>query len=125
MRALVTSGPTHEAIDPVRYTANRSSGRQGHAIAEALARLGAETTLVSGPTNLADPAGVRVVRVESAEDMLAACRGALPVEVAVCAAAVADWKVASAKSQKLKKDGDLPRLELAQNPDILTAGISI
>jgi phosphopantothenoylcysteine decarboxylase/phosphopantothenate--cysteine ligase len=118
-RALVTSGPTHEAIDPVRYIANRSSGRQGHAIADALARLGAETTLVSGPTNLADPAGVRVVRVESADDMLAACQEALPVDVAVCAAAVADWKVATASAQKLKKGGDLPRLELAQNPDIL------
>ena len=118
-RALVTSGPTYEAIDPVRYIANRSSGRQGHAIAEALARLGAETILVSGPTSLADPAGVRVVRVESAEDMLAACQDALPVDVAVCAAAVGDWKVASASPQKLKKEGDLPRLELAQNPDIL------
>jgi phosphopantothenoylcysteine decarboxylase/phosphopantothenate--cysteine ligase len=119
VRALVTSGPTYEAIDPVRYIANRSSGRQGHAIAEALARLGAEVTLVSGPTGLADPWGVRVVRVESAEDMLAACRSAVPVQVAVCAAAVADWKVKSAKAQKLKKDGDLPRLELAPNPDIL------
>ncbi|MDX1574682.1 MAG: bifunctional phosphopantothenoylcysteine decarboxylase/phosphopantothenate--cysteine ligase CoaBC [Kiloniellales bacterium] len=119
VRALVTSGPTHEAIDPVRYIANRSSGRQGHAIAEALARLGAEVTLVSGPTGLADPRGVRVVRVESAEDMLAACRAALPVQVAVCAAAVADWKVKSAHPQKLKKDGELPRLDLAQNPDIL------
>ncbi len=120
-RALVTSGPTHEAIDPVRYIANRSSGRQGHAIAEALARLGAEVTLVSGPTGLADPRCVKVVRVESAEDMLAACQAALPVEVAVCAAAVADWKVKSAKAQKLKKDGDLPHLELAQNPDILAS----
>lgn len=119
VRALVTSGPTYEAIDPVRYIANRSSGRQGHAIAEALARLGAEVTLVSGPTGLADPWGVRVVRVESAEDMLAACRSAVPVQVAVCAAAVADWKVKAAKAQKLKKDGDLPRLELAPNPDIL------
>ena len=118
-RALVTSGPTYEAIDPVRYIANRSSGRQGHAIAEALARLGAETILVSGPTNLADPAGVRVVRVESAEEMLAACQDALPADVAVCAAAVADWKVASASPQKIKKEGDLPSLELAQNPDIL------
>jgi len=120
-RALVTSGPTYEAIDPVRYIANRSSGRQGHAIAEALSRHGAETTLVSGPTNLADPAGVRVVRVESAEEMLAACQAALPVEVAVCAAAVADWKVAAANPQKLKKDGELPRLELAHNPDILAS----
>ncbi len=122
-RALVTSGPTYEAIDPVRYIANRSSGRQGHAIADALSRLGAETTLISGPTSLADPAGGRVVRVESAEDMLAACQAALPVDVAVCAAAVADWKVKSANPQKLKKDGDLPHLELAHNPDIL-AGLS-
>ena len=120
-RALVTSGPTYEAIDPVRYIANRSSGRQGHAIADALSRLGAETMLISGPTNLADPAGVRVVRVESAEDMLAACQAALPADVAVCAAAVADWKVTSASSQKLKKDGGLPRLELAHNPDILAS----
>ncbi len=118
-RALVTSGPTHEAIDPVRYLANRSSGRQGHAIAEALARLGAETTLVSGPTHLDDPAGVRVVQVESAEDMLAACLAALPVDVAVCAAAVADWKASAAKAQKIKKEGAPPRLELAPNPDIL------
>ena len=120
-RALVTSGPTYEAIDPVRYIANRSSGRQGHAIADALSRLGAETMLISGPTSLADPAGVRVVRVESAEDMLAACQAALPADVAVCAAAVADWKVTSASPQKLKKDGGLPRLELAHNPDILAS----
>ncbi len=118
-RALVTSGPTHEVIDPVRYIANRTSGRQGHAIADALARLGAETTLVSGPTSLADPAGVRVVRVGSAEEMLAACQAALPVDVAVCAAAVADWKVKSAAPQKLKKSADPPRLELTPNPDIL------
>ena len=120
-RALVTSGPTHEAIDPVRYIANRSSGRQGHAIADALSRFGAETTLVSGPTHLADPAGVRVVRVESAEQMLAACQAALPVDVAVCAAAVSDWKVTSANPQKLKKDGELPRLELAHTTDILAS----
>ncbi len=118
-RALVTSGPTYEAIDPVRYIANHSSGRQGHAIAEALARQGAETTLVSGPTNLADPPGVQVIQVESAEEMLAACREALPVDVAVCAAAVADWKVKSAKTSKLKKDGKPPQLELGVNPDIL------
>ena len=119
-RALVTSGPTYEAIDPVRYIANRSSGRQGHAIAQALSRLGAETTLVSGPTRLDDPAGVRVVRVESAEQMLAACENALPADVAVCAAAVADWKVKTARSQKIKKaGGTTPKLELAANPDIL------
>jgi phosphopantothenoylcysteine decarboxylase/phosphopantothenate--cysteine ligase len=120
LRALVTSGPTHEAIDPVRYIANRSSGKQGHAIAEALARLGAEATLVTGPVQLADPEGVTVVHVASAEDMLAACREALPVSVAVCAAAVADWKIAHAANQKLKKDGGkLPQLELTENPDIL------
>ena len=119
-RALVTSGPTHEAIDPVRYIANRSSGRQGHAIATALARLGAETTLVSGPTALPDPPGVAVTRVESAEQMLAACQAALPVDVAVCAAAVADWRPAKAGAQKTKKNGKTPpTLELTENPDIL------
>lgn len=119
-RALVTSGPTHEPIDPVRYIANRSSGRQGHAIAAALARRGAATTLVSGPTNLPDPPGVSVVRVESARDMLAACEAALPADVAVCAAAVADWRVARAANEKLKKNGaGPPSLEMAENPDIL------
>ena len=124
-RALVTSGPTIEAIDPVRYIANRSSGKQGHAIAAACARLGAGVTLVSGPTLEPDPEGVEVVRVESAIDMLAACEGALPVDVAVCAAAVADWRVDQAATQKLKKgaptDGAnrLPRLDLVENPDIL------
>ncbi|MFQ5773362.1 MAG: bifunctional phosphopantothenoylcysteine decarboxylase/phosphopantothenate--cysteine ligase CoaBC [Kiloniellaceae bacterium] len=123
-RALVTSGPTYEAIDPVRFIANRSSGRQGHAIAIALARLGAETTLITGPTHLADPAGVKVVRIESAEEMLAACRQALPVDVAVCAAAVSDWRVAKVSRRKLKKNGGAPpRLELTTNPDIL-AGLS-
>jgi phosphopantothenoylcysteine decarboxylase / phosphopantothenate---cysteine ligase len=120
MRALVTSGPTHEAIDPVRYIANRSSGKQGHAIAVALAALGAETTLISGPTNLEDPAGVQVVRVQSARDMLAACQAALPADIAVCAAAVADWRVAVEADQKMKKDGGgLPELALTENPDIL------
>ncbi len=119
-RALVTSGPTREPIDPVRYIANRSSGKQGHAIAQALVRLGAETVLVSGPTGLADPPGARVVRVETAVQMLEACQAALPVDVAVCAAAVADWRVADASAQKLKKDGkQVPKLVLAQNPDIL------
>lgn len=121
VKALVTSGPTHEAIDPVRYIANRSSGKQGHAIAAALARLGAETTLVSGPTALPDPLGVKVKRIESAAEMLAACEAQLPADVAVCAAAVADWKVARQANQKIKKDGDAaPVLELSQNPDILT-----
>jgi phosphopantothenoylcysteine decarboxylase/phosphopantothenate--cysteine ligase len=121
VRALVTSGPTHEAIDPVRYIANRSSGKQGHAIAAALAEMGAETVLVSGPTALADPAGVSVFRIESAREMLTACERALPVEVAVCAAAVADWRAASEAEQKLKKNGgeDSPSLRLAENPDIL------
>ncbi|MBT7612266.1 MAG: bifunctional phosphopantothenoylcysteine decarboxylase/phosphopantothenate--cysteine ligase CoaBC, partial [Rhodospirillaceae bacterium] len=118
--ALVTSGPTHEPIDPVRYIANRSSGKQGHAIAAACARLGAKVTLVSGPVALADPAGVDVVRVETARDMLSACEGALPADVAVCAAAVADWRVAQAAETKMKKNGSgLPDLELAENPDIL------
>jgi phosphopantothenoylcysteine decarboxylase/phosphopantothenate--cysteine ligase len=119
-RALVTSGPTHEPIDPVRYIANRSSGRQGHAIAAALAGLGAETILVTGPTALPDPAGATVVHVETAEEMLAACEEALPVDVVVCAAAVADWRVASAATQKIKKGkGEPPTLKMVQNPDIL------
>jgi phosphopantothenoylcysteine decarboxylase/phosphopantothenate--cysteine ligase len=120
--ALVTSGPTHEPIDPVRYIANRSSGKQGHAIAAALARLGAATTLVTGPTALADPAGVTVRRVESARDMLDACQAVLPVDVAVCAAAVADWRTADCADQKMKR-GDRRELTLClqQNPDILAA----
>jgi phosphopantothenoylcysteine decarboxylase/phosphopantothenate--cysteine ligase len=119
--ALVTSGPTHEPIDPVRYIANRSSGKQGHAIATALAALGARTTLVSGPTRLADPPGVGVVRVETAREMLEACRAALPADIAVCAAAVADWRVDGAAARKLKKTADAPppTLALTANPDIL------
>jgi phosphopantothenoylcysteine decarboxylase / phosphopantothenate---cysteine ligase len=117
-RALVTSGPTHEPIDPVRYIANRSSGKQGHAIAEALARHGAATVLVSGPSAEADPPGVRVVRVTTTRDMLAACEAALPVDVAVCAAAVADWR-AEESTQKIKKKGAPPALKLVENPDIL------
>ncbi|NKB55370.1 MAG: bifunctional phosphopantothenoylcysteine decarboxylase/phosphopantothenate--cysteine ligase CoaBC [Alphaproteobacteria bacterium] len=121
-RAIVTSGPTHEAIDPVRYIANRSSGKQGHAIAAALARQGADTILVSGPTALPDPVGVTMVKVESARDMLAACEAALPAEIAVCVAAVSDWRVAAAADQKMKKNGGgPPQLELAENPDILRA----
>jgi phosphopantothenoylcysteine decarboxylase/phosphopantothenate--cysteine ligase len=121
LKALVTSGPTIEPIDPVRFIANRSSGKQGHAIAIALARLGAQTTLVSGPTGLADPAGVAVRHIETAGEMLAACEAALPVDVAVFAAAVADWRVARTANQKIKKDesGRAPTLELAANPDIL------
>ncbi|MBF0129274.1 MAG: bifunctional phosphopantothenoylcysteine decarboxylase/phosphopantothenate--cysteine ligase CoaBC [Alphaproteobacteria bacterium] len=120
LHAVVTSGPTHEPIDPVRYIANRSSGKQGHAIAAALARLGARVTLVSGPTALPDPSGVEVVRVESALEMLAACCAALPAHIAVCAAAVADWRVANVGAGKLKKGGGAPpALELVLNPDIL------
>ncbi len=120
-RALVTSGPTHEALDPVRYLANRSSGKQGHAIAAALARLGAATTLVTGPTHEPDPPGVVVVRIESARDMLAACLAALPADVAVCAAAVSDWRPAEEAEQKMKKNGKTPTLELVENPDVLAA----
>jgi phosphopantothenoylcysteine decarboxylase/phosphopantothenate--cysteine ligase len=118
---LVTSGPTHEPIDPVRYIANRSSGRQGHAIAAALAAMGARVTLVSGPVAVADPAGVEVRHVETAAEMLAACQSALPADAAVFAAAVADWRVANAAGQKLKKgaDGAAPGLALVPNPDIL------
>ena len=118
-RALVTSGPTHEPIDPVRYIANRSSGKQGHAIAAALAGLGAETVLVAGPSHEPDPPGVRVVHVETAREMLTACEAALPAEIAVCAAAVADWRVAETAGQKIKKNGKPPSLKLTENPDIL------
>jgi phosphopantothenoylcysteine decarboxylase/phosphopantothenate--cysteine ligase len=119
-RALVTSGPTHEPIDPVRYIANRSSGKQGHAIAAALARLGADTVLVSGPSSEADPAGVAVVAIESAREMLAACQAALPVDVAVCAAAVSDWRPTDTAEHKMKKNGGgPPGLDLTENPDIL------
>jgi len=121
MKALVTSGPTYEPIDPVRYIANRSSGKQGHAIATALARLGADTLLISGPTNLTDPAGVTTQHVETAREMLAAAENALPVDIAICAAAVADWRVDLDKVQKIKKrEGEsAPSLTLIENPDIL------
>jgi phosphopantothenoylcysteine decarboxylase / phosphopantothenate---cysteine ligase len=118
-RALITSGPTHEPIDPVRYIANRSSGKQGHAVAEALARLGADCVLVSGPTEEPDPPGVKVVHVSTAREMLAACEAALPVEVAVCAAAVADWRAEPAPAKLKKKEGAVPALKLVENPDIL------
>jgi phosphopantothenoylcysteine decarboxylase/phosphopantothenate--cysteine ligase len=122
-RILVTSGPTWEAIDPVRYIANRSSGKQGHAIAAALARLGAEVVLVSGPVSIPDPQGVRTIHVESARQMLEACEAELPLDAAICAAAVADWRVESEAGQKIKKtarkapDG----LSLVENPDILAS----
>jgi phosphopantothenoylcysteine decarboxylase/phosphopantothenate--cysteine ligase len=120
-RAVVTSGPTREAIDPVRYISNHSSGKQGHAIAAALAALGAEVTLVSGPVSIADPAGLRTVHVDSADQMLAACQGAGKIDIAVCAAAVADWKAAHPAAAKLKKKAGAPppSLELVPNPDIL------
>jgi phosphopantothenoylcysteine decarboxylase/phosphopantothenate--cysteine ligase len=117
---LVTSGPTHEPIDPVRVLANRSSGRQGHAIAEAAAKAGATVTLVTGPVSVPDPAGVSVVRVETAREMLAAVEAALPADAAVFAAAVADWRVAEDPGQKIKKGaGGPPSLALVENPDIL------
>jgi phosphopantothenoylcysteine decarboxylase/phosphopantothenate--cysteine ligase len=120
LRVLVTSGPTHEPIDPVRYIANRSSGKQGHAIAAAAAAAGADVTLVCGPVNLPDPIGVTTVKVETAQEMLAAVSKALPADVGVFAAAVADWRVDKPTASKLKKqDGGTPRLGLVENPDIL------
>jgi phosphopantothenoylcysteine decarboxylase / phosphopantothenate---cysteine ligase len=119
IRALVTSGPTHEAIDPVRFIANRSSGKQGHAMAAALAVAGADVTLVSGPVREPDPPRVRVVRVESALQMLEACQAARPIDVAVCAAAVADWRIAEPSSHKVKRQAGPPTLALRENPDIL------
>ena len=121
-RVLVTSGPTHEPIDPVRYVANRSSGKQGHAIAAAAARAGAEVTLVSGPVNLSDPPGVNTIHVETARDMLAAVEHALPVDIGIFAAAVADWRVAGEAQQKIKKKSGqaTPELSLVENPDVLS-----
>ena len=121
-RVLITSGPTHEPIDPVRYIANRSSGKQGHAIATAAAAAGAEVMLVSGPVNVPDPPAVTVIHVESARDMLRAVENALPVDIAIFAAAVADWRVASAAEQKIKKKPGqaTPELSLTENPDILS-----
>ncbi|MBM6594094.1 bifunctional phosphopantothenoylcysteine decarboxylase/phosphopantothenate--cysteine ligase CoaBC [Microvirga pudoricolor] len=117
---VVTSGPTHEPIDPVRYIANRSSGKQGHAIAAAAAAAGARVTLVSGPVALPDPPGVTTLHVESAREMLQAVEGALPADIGIFAAAVADWRVAEAGTHKMKKDGNaLPPLALVENPDIL------
>ena len=120
---IVTSGPTHEPIDPVRFIANRSSGAQGAALARALAGLGAAVTFVTGPALVPPPAGVRVIRVETAVQMLAAVQAHLPADAVVCAAAVADWRVANGAEQKLKKDGSgkAPALEFAENPDILAA----
>jgi phosphopantothenoylcysteine decarboxylase / phosphopantothenate---cysteine ligase len=120
LRALVTAGPTREPIDPVRFISNQSSGKQGYAIAAALANAGAQTTLVSGPVELAAPTGVNLIKVETAAQMLAACEGALPADIAVMTAAVADWRVANVGNQKIKKQvGGLPALSLVENPDIL------
>jgi phosphopantothenoylcysteine decarboxylase/phosphopantothenate--cysteine ligase len=120
---LITSGPTHEAIDPVRYIANRSSGAMGVAIAQAVAALGADVTFVTGPAEADLPLGVKIVQVKSADEMLAAVQQALPADVAVFAAAVADWKVRSSGASKIKKpfDGSIPELELTENPDILAS----
>jgi phosphopantothenoylcysteine decarboxylase / phosphopantothenate---cysteine ligase len=119
---LITSGPTHEPIDPVRVLANRSSGRQGHALAAAARRAGAEVTLVSGPVSLQDPAGVKTVHVQTAREMLDAVEKALPVDIAIFAAAVADWRVAEESAAKMKKGASgPPRLALVENPDILAS----
>jgi phosphopantothenoylcysteine decarboxylase/phosphopantothenate--cysteine ligase len=121
-RILVTAGPTHEAIDPVRYIANRSSGRQGFAIATAAADLGAEVTLIAGPVHLPTPPGVLRIDVETALDMQAEVKNALPVDAAIMVAAVADWRAAQAPEQKIKKDGNaIPPLALTENPDILAS----
>ena len=126
LRVLVTSGPTYEPIDPVRFLGNRSSGKQGHAIAAACAEAGARVLLVSGPTREPAPAGVETMRIETAEEMLTACEQGLPADIAICAAAVSDWRAAAPQERKIKKPrggagrGDgAPTLELAENPDIL------
>jgi phosphopantothenoylcysteine decarboxylase/phosphopantothenate--cysteine ligase len=121
LSALVTSGPTHEPLDPVRFIGNRSSGKQGHAIAAALAAWGADVTLITGPVSLPDPPGVRTVHIETAQQMLGACNDTLPVDIAVCAAAVSDWSAVLPRDQKIKKRGDStpPDIKLKENPDIL------
>ncbi|HEX4303915.1 MAG TPA: bifunctional phosphopantothenoylcysteine decarboxylase/phosphopantothenate--cysteine ligase CoaBC [Rhizomicrobium sp.] len=120
-RALVTAGPTQEPLDPVRFIANRSSGKQGYAVADALARAGAETTLVSGPVEIAAPAGVKLLKVTTAREMLAACESALPADVAVMTAAVADWRPEIVANNKIKKEAgaQTPSIRLTENPDIL------
>ena len=120
LKALVTAGPTHEPLDPVRFLANRSSGKQGYAIADALAQAGAETVLVSGPVDIAPPSHVKLLRVGTAREMLAACESVLPVDVAICTAAVADWRPEIAANHKIKKsDAGVPAINLTSNPDIL------
>ncbi|MEO7053856.1 MAG: bifunctional phosphopantothenoylcysteine decarboxylase/phosphopantothenate--cysteine ligase CoaBC [Rhizomicrobium sp.] len=120
-KALVTAGPTQEPLDPVRFLANRSSGKQGYAIADALAVAGAETVLVSGPVDIAPPSHVKLVKVTTAREMLAACEAELPVDIAVMSAAVADWRPDIAANNKIKKDADhhIPTIRLVENPDIL------
>ena len=118
-KAIVTSGPTNEKIDPVRYLTNHSSGRQGHAIAKALSEEGAETILVSGPTQLPDPVGVTVKHIKSASEMLSACKESLPADIVICAAAVSDWGIANPNMEKIKKNENLPKIDLIENPDIL------
>jgi phosphopantothenoylcysteine decarboxylase / phosphopantothenate---cysteine ligase len=119
-KVVITAGPTREAIDPVRYISNHSSGKQGYAIAAAAVALGAETILISGPTNLPIPPGAQMMPVESAEQMLLACSGEMPCDIAIFAAAVADWRVAKVSGEKIKKSGnDAPALSLVENPDIL------
>ena len=120
-KILITAGPTREAIDPVRYISNHSSGKQGYALAEAAAKAGADVTLISGPVSLPKPFGVKIIDVQTADEMLAACEKSLPVDAAIFAAAVADWKVASPALQKIKKDISCvtPTLSFAENPDIL------
>ena len=123
MKALVTAGPTQEPLDPVRFLANRSSGKQGYAIAHALAGAGADTVLVSGPVEIAPPAGVKLLKVTTAREMLAACEAALPCDIAVMSAAVADWRPDIAANSKIKKNGEhqAPAIKLVENPDILAA----
>lgn len=117
---LITAGPTHEPIDPVRYIANRSSGKQGYALAKAAYDVGANVTLISGPTNLDAPKGVDLVKVQTAKEMLAACQSALPADIGIFAAAVADWRAADPAEGKIKKDGSgAPELKLVENPDVL------
>jgi phosphopantothenoylcysteine decarboxylase/phosphopantothenate--cysteine ligase len=123
LKALVTAGPTHEPIDPVRYIANRSSGKQGYAIASALADAGAETVLISGPVELAPPPRTKLVRVETARQMWTACEAQLPADIAVCSAAVADWRPETAANSKLKKRDAPSTIKLTENPDIL-AGLA-
>ncbi|MFP4313205.1 MAG: bifunctional phosphopantothenoylcysteine decarboxylase/phosphopantothenate--cysteine ligase CoaBC [Alphaproteobacteria bacterium] len=120
-KALVTSGPTYEPIDPVRFLGNRSSGKQGHAIAQALAEAGADVTLISGPVSLPAPPNVHTISVQTARDMLEACEDALPADIAICAAAVSDWAVQNPSADKIKKreDASPPTLDLHENPDIL------